>query len=68
MKEHSVNLEEARKGFDLLKRPPALLDAFLSGNAAKVEEFWFCVRDDRISISTDEQLSNVDVKLLVSES
>lgn len=67
IKEHSVNLEEARKGFDLLKRPPALLEAFLSGNATNVEEFWFCVRDDRISISTDEQLSNADVKLLVSE-
>lgn len=68
IKEHSENLDKARKEFDLLERPPALLDAFLNGDATKVEEFWFCVRDDRISISTDEQVSSADVLLLASES
>lgn len=68
IKEHSENLDNARKEFDFLERPPALLDAFLNGDATKVEEFWFCVRDDRISISTDGQLLSTDVILLASES
>ncbi len=67
MKEHSGNLDSAWKEFDLLGRPPALLDAFLNGDAGRVEEFWFFVRDDRINISTEHLIESSEVKLLVSE-
>lgn len=67
MKEHSKNLDSARKEFDLLESPPALLDAFLSGDVARVEEYWFYVRDDRINISTEPLIDSSEVKLLVRE-
>lgn len=67
IKEHSDHIDNARKSFDLLGRPPALLGALLNGDAAQVKEFWFLVQDDRISISTEHLTHSSDVKLLVSE-
>lgn len=66
MDEHSDNLEKARKEFNNLVRPPALLDAFLKGDATRVEEFWFVVRGDRIDISTAQAIDDSQVKLLAS--
>lgn len=64
MDEHSDNLEKVRKEFNNLVRPPALLDAFLKGDATRVEEFWFVVREDRIDISTAHAIGDSEVKLL----
>lgn len=67
MDEHAGNLEKTRKEFDKLVRPPALLDAFLKGDATRIEEFWFVVRDDRIDISTAQSIEESGVKLLTSK-
>lgn len=64
MDEHSANLGKARYEFDKLESPHALLDAFLSGDATRVEEFWFIVRDDRIDISTGYPIEYPSDKLL----
>ncbi|MGU9842383.1 hypothetical protein ACU683_21645 [Pseudomonas salmasensis] len=66
IKEHSENISKARDGFELLKKPPALLDAFLNGDATKVEEFWFYVRDDRVGIFPGEQLSSSVAEVFIS--
>ncbi len=68
IEEHSKKLDKAWSEFVSLEKPPALLEAFLNGDATKVEAFWFSVRDDRISILTDDQLLSADAMLLASDS